>query len=993
MAKKEEIKNAIVTKQPLYLLFCKEVALFTNTPNTQKFPSCVEFLLQEFEALFPKEIPNGLPPLRGIEHHIDLIPGASLPNRPAYRSNPQQTQEIQNQVAELVSKGWVRESLSPCAVPVILVPKKDGSWRMCTDCRAVNNITIKYRHPIPRLDDLLDELFGACLFSKIDLKSGYHQIRIREGDEWKTAFKTKYGLYEWMVMPFGLTNAPSTFMRLMNHVLREFLGKFVVVYFDDILIYSKNLEEHCGHLRAVLEVLRKEHLFANLEKCVFCTDHVTFLGFVVSSKGIHMDEEKVRAIKDWPPPKNVSEVRSFHGLASFYRRFVKDFSTIAAPLNEIVKKNVVFKWGEKQEQAFAALKEKLTKAPILALPNFSKSFEIECDASNVGIGAVLMQEGHPIAYFSEKLKGASLNYSTYDKELYALFRALQTWQHYLLPKEFVIHSDHESLKHLKGQGKLNKRHAKWVEFLEQFPYVIKHKKGKANVVADALSRRYALLSTLETKVFGLEHIKSLYESDTDFSSKFFACEHAAINGYFRHNGYLFKEKRLCVPKCSIRTLLLKEAHEGGLMGHFGVVKTLELLQEHFYWPHMKIDVQKLCERCIVCKKAKSKVLPHGLYTPLPAPEFPWVDISMDFVLGLPRTKNGKDSIFVVVDRFSKMAHFIACKKVDDASHVADLFFKEIVRIHGVPRSIVSDRDTKFLSHFWRTLWGKIGTKLLFSTTCHPQTDGQTEVVNRTLSTLLRSVLTRNLRMWEECLPHVEFAYNRVVHSTTKMSPFEVVYGFNPLTPLDLLPMPNNSLLKHKNGKDKAEFVKKMHEQVKLQIEKKNEGYAKHANKGRKKVIFEPGDWVWVHMRKERFPNQRKSKLQPRGDGPFQVLERINDNAYKLELPGEYDISATFNVADLAPFDVGDGDFNSWTNSFQEGGDDEGIIVHDTSASIQGLGGPMTRARAKKAKEALNQLVAKVLEFKPTLGSMEGRMVMCIKPLEEGWGASLAAHFI
>jgi hypothetical protein len=215
----------------------------------------------------------------------------------------------------------------------------------------------------------------------------------------------------------------------------------------------------------------------------------------------------VKAIQEWPTPKNVSEVRSFHGLASFYRRFVKDFSTLAAPLNEIVKKEVGFKWGEKQEQAFAALKEKLTQAPILPLPNFSKSFEIECDASNVGIGAVLMQEGHPIAYFSEKLKGAALNYSTYDKELYALVRALQTWQHYLLPKEFVIHSDHESLKYLKGQGKLNKRHAKWVEFLEQFPYVIKHKKGKANVVADALSRRYVLLSTLETKIFGLEHIK------------------------------------------------------------------------------------------------------------------------------------------------------------------------------------------------------------------------------------------------------------------------------------------------------------------------------------------------------------------------------------------------------------------------------------------------------------------------------------------------------
>ena len=214
---------------------------------------------------------------------------------------------------------------------------------------------------------------------------------------------------------------------------------------------------------------------------------------------------------------------------------------------------------------------------------------------------------------------------------------------------------------------------------------------------------------------------------------------------------------------------------------------------------MKHDVHKFCDKCLVCKKAKSKVMPHGLYTPLPVPEHPWIDISMDFVLGLPRSKGGKDSIFVVVDRFSKMAHFIACKKVDDACHVVDLFFKEVVRLHGLPRSIVSDRDSKFFSHFWQTLWGKIGTKLLFSTTCHPQTDGQTKVVNRTLSTLLRVVIKKNLRTWEECLPHVEFAYNRVVHSTTQMSPFEIVYGFNPLTPLDLLPLPNISQFKDKSG--------------------------------------------------------------------------------------------------------------------------------------------------------------------------------------------------
>ncbi len=292
-------------------------------------------------------------------------------------------------------------------------------------------------------------------------------------------------------------------MRLMNHILREFIGKFVVVYFDDILIYSTSLDLHIDHLKSVLTVLREEQLYANLEKCIFCTNHVVFLGFVVSSKGVQVDEEKVRAIQEWPTPKSVTEVRSFHGLASFYRRFVKDFSTLAAPLNEVLKKNVGFKWGEKQEEAFNVLKQKLTNAPILALPNFQKSFEIECDASNVGIGAVLMQEGHPIVYFSEKLSGHTLNYSTYDKELYALVRALKTWQHYLYPKEFVIHSDHESLKYIKGQGKLNKRHAKWVEFLEQFPYVIKHKKGKGNIVVDALSQRHALLSMLETKLIGL----------------------------------------------------------------------------------------------------------------------------------------------------------------------------------------------------------------------------------------------------------------------------------------------------------------------------------------------------------------------------------------------------------------------------------------------------------------------------------------------------------
>lgn len=690
---------------------------------------------------------------------------------------------------------------------------------------------------------------GSSIFSKIDLKSGYHQIRMKEGDEWKTAFKTKHGLYEWLVMPFGLTNAPSTFMRLMNHVLRAFIGRFVVVYFDDILIYSKNRDEHTNHLKSVLHVLREEKLFANLSKCTFYTDNVVFLGFVVSADGVKVDEEKVKAIKEWPSPKSVGEVRSFHGLAGFYRRFVKDFSTIAAPLTEVIKKDVGFKWGEPQEQAFQTLKEKLSNAPLLILPDFLKTFEIECDASGIGIGAVLMQEKRPIAYFSEKLGGATLNYPTYDKELYALVRALQIWQHYLWPKEFVIHTDHESLKHLKSQQKLNKRHARWIEFIETFPYVIKYKQGKENIVADALSRRYTLLSTLDAKLLGFEQLKDLYENDSDFQEIYKACEKFGSGHYFRQDGFLFYDNRLSVPNCSVRDLLVREAHGGGLMGHFGIAKTLKVMQEHFQWPHMKRDVERICNRCVTCKQAKSKVQPYGLYTPLPIPTHPWIDLSMDFVLGLPRTKSGKDSIFVVVDRFSKMAHFIACHKTDDASHVAELFFREIVRLHGMPRTIVSDRDTKFLSYFWKTLWAKLGTKLVFSTTCHPQSDGQTEVVNRTLSTLLRALIKKNLKAWEACLPHVEFAYNHAVHSASKYSPFQIVYDFNPLSPLDLTPLPLSEI-SSLDGEKRSELIKQIHEAARKNLEKKTKQYVKNANKGRREMIFEVGDLVWVHLRKE-----------------------------------------------------------------------------------------------------------------------------------------------
>jgi hypothetical protein len=977
IATKSDINEFNASTSVAYALICKD-ALISIEDMQCSLPPAVANVLQEYSDVFPSEVPAGLPPLRGIEHQIDLIPGAVLPNRAPYRTNPEETKEIQRQVQELLDKGYVRESLSPCAVPVILVPKKDGTWRMCVDCRAINNITIRYRHPIPRLDDMLDELSGAVVFSKVDLRSGYHQIRMKLGDEWKTAFKTKFGLYEWLVMPFGLTNAPSTFMRLMNEVLRAFIGKFVVVYFDDILIYSKSLDEHLDHLRAVFNALREARLFGNLEKCTFCTDRVSFLGYVVTPQGIEVDQAKVEAIQGWPVPNTITQVRSFLGLAGFYRRFVKDFSTIAAPLNELTKKGVPFDWGKAQENSFNMLKDKLTHAPLLQLPDFNKTFELECDASGIGLGGVLLQEGKPIAYFSEKLSGPVLNYSTYDKELYALVRTLETWQHYLWPKEFIIHSDHESLKHIRSQGKLNRRHAKWVEFIESFPYIIKHKKGKENIIADALSRRYTLLNQLDYKIFGLETIKDQYVHDADFRDVLLHCKDGkGWNKFIVSDGFVFRANKLCIPASSVRLLLLQEAHGGGLMGHFGAKKTEDILAGHFFWPRMKRDVERFVARCTTCQKAKSRLNPHGLYLPLPVPNAPWEDISMDFVLGLPRTRRGRDSVFVVVDRFSKMAHFIPCHKTDDATNIADLFFREIVRLHGVPNTIVSDRDAKFLSHFWKTLWFKLGTKLLFSTTCHPQTDGQTEVVNRTLSTMLRAVLKKNIKMWEECLPHIEFAYNRSLHSTTKMCPFEIVYGFLPRAPIDLMPLPSSEKINF-DAKQRAELMLKLHEATKQNIERMNAKYKCAGDKGRKQLILEPGDLVWLHLRKDRFPELRKSKLMPRADGPFKVLQRINENAYKLDLPADFGVSPTFNIADLKPYLGEEDELESRTTQMQEREDDEDINTSDTyptstsdtyptsspaqpiagptSSPTQPIAGPLTRARARQ----LNLQVSSVL---------------------------------
>ncbi|GJS10087.1 putative nucleotidyltransferase, ribonuclease H [Tanacetum coccineum] len=420
---------------------------------------------------------------------IDLVPSAAPVARAPYRLALSEMEELSTQLQELSDKGFIRPSSSPWGALVLFVKKKDGSFRMCIDYRELNKLTMKNRYPLLRIDDLFDQLQGSSVYSKIDLRSGYHQLRVRDEDIPKTAFRTRYGHYEFQVMPFGLTNAPAVFMDLMNRVCRPYLDKFVIVFIDDILIYSKTKEEHDAHLRLILELLKKEELYAKFSKCDFWLSKVQFLGHVIDSEGIHVDPAKIESIKDWESPKTPTEIRQFLGLAGYYRRFIEGFSKIAKPMTKLTQKSVKFNWGEKEETAFQTLKQKLCSAPILALPEGSENFVVYCDASHKGLGAVLMQKEKVIAYASRQLKIHEKNYTTHDLELGAVVFALKMWRHYLYGTKCVVFTDHKSLQHILDQKELNMRQRRWLELLSDYDCELRYHPGKANVVADALSQK------------------------------------------------------------------------------------------------------------------------------------------------------------------------------------------------------------------------------------------------------------------------------------------------------------------------------------------------------------------------------------------------------------------------------------------------------------------------------------------------------------------------
>ncbi|KAJ3680971.1 hypothetical protein LUZ60_015460 [Juncus effusus] len=779
----------LISSLAAYHLMANECLAILASVQADVDGGCLEDIpiVREYAEVFAEL--SGLPPERDVQIGVTLVPGTGLISKAPYRMAPAELKELKIQLQELLDKGFIRPSVSPWGAPVLFVKKKDGTLRLCVDYREINKVTVKNRYPLPRIDDLFDQLRGATVFSKINLRTGYHQLRVRTGDVDKTAFHSRYGHYEFLVMPFGLTNAPSAFMDLMNRVLRPYLDTF---------------------------------------------------------DGLKVDPEKVKAIVDWQWPKTVTEIRSFLSLAGYYHKFVEGFSRLALPLTQLTQKGVKFEWTDERECSFQELKGRLVSAPILTLPTEGLEFEVYCDASRQGLGSVLMQERRVIAYASRQLKTYERNYPTHDLELVAVVFALKIWRHYLYGEKCKIFTDHKSLKYIFDQRDLNLRQRRWLEVLCDFDMSIQYHPGLANVVADALSRKNhgnaaALLTcqpqilmdlrqlNIYVQVMGsrvflasllvqptlMERIRAAQAEDPRTRR----IQNRMAIGKAPHflvdpEGTLRLGKRAYLLE-TLRREIMEEAHESGYSIHPGETKMHQDLRVSYWCPGMRREIGDFVSRCLVCQQVKAeRKKPAGLLHPLPLKEGKFEGITMDFVTGLPRTRQGNNAIWVIVDRLTKVAHFIPFKYGTSGEEMARSYMRTIFRHHGTPVEIVSDRDTRFTSKFWKGFQAGMGTKLTFSTAYHPQTDGQSERTIQTLEDMLRACAITMGASWGDHLHLCEFAYNNSYHASIGVAPFEALYGKRCRTPLFWDPVGSEQPLGPDLVQESADHLRMVKERLK-----------------------------------------------------------------------------------------------------------------------------------------------------------------------------------
>ena len=725
----------------------------------------------------------------------------------AYRTSPAMRQEIRKQVDSLLEAGVIEESYSPWAAPVVMVKKKNGTYRLCLDYRRLNAVTLKDAHPIPRVDDILDSLAGNKYFSTIDLASGYWQVEMDEADKEKTAFTTGDSLYQFKVMPMGLKNAPSTFSRLMQIVLHGILGSKVLVYLDDIIVFGATFQEKLDNLRTVFQRLKDAGLKIQPDKCDFFCQSVNFLGHIVSADGVRPDLTNVQKVRDWPVPKTVKDIKGFLGLCSYYRRFVPDFSNRAAPMNHLTQKGVDFQWTQECQQAFDFFKDTLTSEPIMAFPVFTEPFMLYTDASDLAVGSVLTQvhdsREHVIAYASSTLDDTQKRWSTYDRELYAIVWSIRHFKHYLRDVPFTIYTDHKPLVGLRKLPVDNERRTRWALDIDPLDWTIAHRAGKKHANADAMSRIpsvNAITNDSEPLDIHLNHLKdcldigeeqrkdplisqaltwvlenkppSLHAVKESFLRKLLRMfEHLTIKDgvLYRRlpNGHL----RVVVPP-SLQPHVLNRLHSTPIGGHLSATRAIKKAKQVCYWPYMERDLRIYSRSCAACQSRRSPVPQNKAPLKPVTSTRPFHRVAADLAL-MPLSSKGNQHLLVVTDYYTKYINLYALPD-KRAETVAQHLFDNYISQHGVPEILHSDQGKEFEAQVVHQLCDLLGIRKTHTTSYHPQGDGQTERANRSLKEqLARDLISASAEpyLWDSLLGSVALCYNSTVHSTTQYSPY------------------------------------------------------------------------------------------------------------------------------------------------------------------------------------------------------------------------------
>ena len=914
----------------------------TELTATEEDYSNVPEKYSEFFEVFSKKKANTLPPHRTYDHQIILKEGKSPPFGPIYNLSQTELDELAKYLKENLANGFISRSTSPAAAPILFVKKKSGELRLCIDNRGLNAITVRDPPVLPLVSEMIDRLGNALYYTKLDVRNAYYRIRIKSGQEWLTGFRCKYGHFQYNVLNFGLVNAPSTWMAYLNDVLREHIDVIAVFFYDDILVYTNgDLEQHTRDVKLILKKLLDAELYIKAEKCEFDKQEVDFLGIRVGRNGVSMDTEKIKAIIEWPTPKSQHDVMVFLGFANYHRSFLKHFSLHTTILTNLLKKDKKFNWGNKEEKAFNALKNLFTSNPVLKFFSPDKHCVMETDASDFAIGSILSQydeEGilHPIAYYSRKLKPAEINYEIYDKEMLAIVDSFTHWRHYLedAKHKTLVLTDHKNLEYFLDAKKLNRRQARYAIKLSNYNFVIQYRSATKNQRADALSRRpdfepsegekqpvYTVLKPdqlmLSSTTFNIDYnikdeILDEQKKDQIYQILSNTQNHDKKTTDRYKNFYIDKDSKLLLKNSLIyipyneplRMKIVKIHHDSLTAGHFGRAKTAEVISRNYWWKNMNNYIKRYVANCQICMRGKpSRQAPQGPLKPLQIPDTPWSSISMDFIAKLP-ISDGYDSIWVVVDRLTKMAHFIPCKESINAKDLANLFIQNIFKLHGLPSSIISDRGVLFTSKFWKHLLSKLDIQSNMSTSHRPQTDGQTEKTNSTLEQYLRIFSNYQQDNWASLLPCAEFSYNNHQQSSTKESPFFANYGMHPRISFSAT-SPHN-LPRNESVPAAEEFARRMEEihgknKINIQLAQKSQALY-YDKKTRPIANLEVGSEVYLNTK--NIQTERKSKkLDHKRIGPFKIIQKVGTHAFKLDLPESMKIHPVFNAALLTPKEI------------------------------------------------------------------------------------------